>query len=95
MGCITRFLVFIKDDLTIPVHKAGPVHPHVTLAAGRTPVLIYKYRSLICLYHMIIIQKFMQIIIQFPTTIPVFFVMGVLSNSFFIFKKVEISQFFK
>lgn len=47
MGCITRFLVFIKDDLTIPVHKAGPVHPHVTLAAGRTPVLIYKYRSLI------------------------------------------------
>ena len=73
MGCITRFLVFIKDDLTIPVHKAGPVHPHVTLAASRTPVLIYKYRSLICLYHMIIIQKFMQIIIHgsqifFPKT---------------------------
>ena len=26
-------------------------------AIRRTPVLIYKYRSLICLYHMIIIQK--------------------------------------
>ena len=64
MRGITCFLVFIEDDLTLRIHKTRPVNPHITLASGRPSIFIDEDRCLIRLYHVIIIEKIMEMVIH-------------------------------
>ena len=64
VGGVPCFLVFIKDELTFRIHKAGTVDPHPAFTSGWPPVLIYQNRCFIRLYHMIVIQQFVQIIVH-------------------------------
>lgn len=64
MAGVARPLVFIQDDLPVCIHPSGAVYPHIALASGRTDVLIYQHRGLICLQYMVTVHFFMQAIVE-------------------------------
>ena len=64
MAGIARPLVFIQDNLTVCIHPAGAVYPHIALTSGRSSVLVYQHGRFIRLQHMVAVHLFMQVIIE-------------------------------
>ena len=62
MGSIPCALVFIQHDLSVGIHVTATVYPHVAFASCRAAIPVYQTWCFIRLYHMVIVQKFMEII---------------------------------
>lgn len=70
MGCISRLLVFIQDNLPFLIQMSGTVYPHPAFAPGFASIMVYKHRRLICLDDVIEIQFFMKMINKGLLDIP-------------------------
>ena len=57
MGCISRLLVFIQDNLPFLIQMSGTVYPHPAFTPGFASVMVYKHRRLICLDDVIETRK--------------------------------------
>ena len=55
MGCISGFLILVKDNLTLWMEISGTIDPHPTLASCLSSIFIYAHWRFICLDYVVIV----------------------------------------